>query len=141
MTFQLEHATIEIEFSRESSVEIWVDRKKKNRIEKMAAMKSKQQLEQPMTERPSERALQYEEQRRCPTKSRAIQSSAGIAGTDWNLPTKESNLVFYMGKGMAGNLQKRKSKRPDLLFYLSGQCGKVFDSVLWSNAVADDSAN
>ena len=85
-----------------------------------------------MTERPSEKAF---------TVRRAIQSPAGIAGTDWNLLTKESNLVFCMGKGMAGNLQKRKSKRPDLLFYLSGQCGKVLNSVLWSNAVADDSAN
>ena len=94
-----------------------------------------------MTERPSEKAFTVRRAKKMPEKSRAIQSSAGIAGTDWNLLAKESNLVFCMGKGMAGNLQKRKSKRPDLLFYLSGQCGKVLNSVLWSNAVADDSAN
>ena len=70
-----------------------------------------------------------------------LKAAAGIAGTDWNLLAKESNLVFCMGKGMAGNLQKRKSKRPDLLLHLSGQCRKVLDSVLWSNASANDSAN
>lgn len=54
---------------------------------------------------------------------------------------KKSNAICRLGVGVAGNLQKRKGKRPDLLFHLSNQCGKIFDSIFRKNAAAKHSSN